>query len=498
MGNEVEALASSIGCAHESLPFTYLGLPVGKRLNSISAWNEVIDCLPIYYLSLLKAPMSIINLLESIRSRFFWGFKDSQNSISWVKWRSILHDLDKGGLGVGSLMAKNLGLLAKWKWRFLCEKNALWRLVIKEFYGDDGGFPSSSNSFGVGGIWCDILKVVSHICTIDNSFNSSFVLKVLNGLDTLFWKDTWAYGDLEALINFISNTSLSSNEPDKWSWTRDTSGNFKVKVLVKSIQEVAMSDSIISNNYRWNSWIPRKVNICVWRASLNRLPTRSNLSHRGITLPFSMCPLCDVDLEIIEHCCINYPRVLMVWRKVWTWWNINLPHVFPSFSVSEIAAGLVRISGCSRINKILHGVLCCTIWAIWKWRNRIVNSDTNLIINLLDEDIFPSIQLDGIYPELVTFVKTIPEPSDDDHKRIRYKQMQEAAMKDVERAFGVLKKKWAILANPARPLKKERIMDMMYTCIILLNMIRKDKGKIDISQLVLGGSTSTGRPRTIR
>ena len=37
--------------------------------------------------------------------------------------------------------------------------------------------------------------------------------------------------------------------------------------------------------------------------------------------------------------------------------------------------------------------------------------------------------VDGIYPELATLVKTIPEPSDDDHKRIRYKQMQESARK---------------------------------------------------------------------
>ncbi|GKE01309.1 RNA-directed DNA polymerase, eukaryota [Tanacetum coccineum] len=56
---------------------------------------------------------------------------------------------------------------------------------------------------------------------------------------------------------------------------------------------------------------------------------------------------------------------------------------------------------------------------------------------------------DGIYPELATLVKTIPEPSDDDYKRIRYKKMQESERKDVKRAFGVLKKNWAILANPA-------------------------------------------------
>ncbi|GJS50017.1 ALP1-like protein isoform X1 [Tanacetum coccineum] len=49
--------------------------------------------------------------------------------------------------------------------------------------------------------------------------------------------------------------------------------------------------------------------------------------------------------------------------------------------------------------------------------------------------------VDGIYPELAPLVKTIPEPSDDDHKRILYKQKQESTMKDVDRAFGILKKK---------------------------------------------------------
>nr|GEX68576.1 hypothetical protein [Tanacetum cinerariifolium]GEX68588.1 hypothetical protein [Tanacetum cinerariifolium]GEX68592.1 hypothetical protein [Tanacetum cinerariifolium] len=67
----------------------------------------------------------------------------------------------------------------------------------------------------------------------------------------------------------------------------------------------------------------------------------------------------------------------------------------------------------------------------------------------------------------------IAEPADDDHKRILYKQKQESARKDVERGFGVLKKKWAILVNPTRALKKEMIINMMYTCIILHNMIRK-------------------------
>ncbi|GKB42906.1 ALP1-like protein [Tanacetum coccineum] len=64
-----------------------------------------------------------------------------------------------------------------------------------------------------------------------------------------------------------------------------------------------------------------------------------------------------------------------------------------------------------------------------------------------------------------------------DVKRIRYKQAHEAARKDVERAFGVLKKKWAIVRTPARSRSLKRITHLMYTCIILHNMIRKEKGK---------------------
>nr|GEY62846.1 protein ALP1-like [Tanacetum cinerariifolium] len=83
--------------------------------------------------------------------------------------------------------------------------------------------------------------------------------------------------------------------------------------------------------------------------------------------------------------------------------------------------------------------------------------------------------VDGIYPKLATLVKTISELADDDHKRILYKLKHKSARKDVERALGVLKKKWAILINHAQAMKKERIMNMMYTCITLHNIIRKFK-----------------------
>ncbi|GKE77562.1 putative nuclease HARBI1 isoform X2, partial [Tanacetum coccineum] len=50
----------------------------------------------------------------------------------------------------------------------------------------------------------------------------------------------------------------------------------------------------------------------------------------------------------------------------------------------------------------------------------------------------------------VVLMKSIAQPGSNDVKRIRYKQAHEATRKDVKRASGVLKKKWAIIRTPAR------------------------------------------------
>ncbi|GKA85697.1 ALP1-like protein isoform X1 [Tanacetum coccineum] len=76
--------------------------------------------------------------------------------------------------------------------------------------------------------------------------------------------------------------------------------------------------------------------------------------------------------------------------------------------------------------------------------SRMLRSLYSLDIPFVVNDItYPCVYylVDGIYPELGTLVKTIPELADDYHKRILYKQKEESERKYVERAFGVLKKK---------------------------------------------------------
>ncbi|XP_042432916.1 uncharacterized protein LOC122019525 [Zingiber officinale] len=76
---------------------------------------------------------------------------------------------------------------------------------------------------------------------------------------------------------------------------------------------------------------------------------------------------------------------------------------------------------------------------------------------------------DEIYPEWATFVKSFPCPQDP--KRKIFKERQEAARKDAERAFGVLQSRWAMIKGLGRFWYKDNLKDIMYTCIILHNMI---------------------------
>ncbi|XP_058211489.1 uncharacterized protein LOC131323659 [Rhododendron vialii] len=81
--------------------------------------------------------------------------------------------------------------------------------------------------------------------------------------------------------------------------------------------------------------------------------------------------------------------------------------------------------------------------------------------------------VDGIYPQWASFVKTIPSPQG--NKKIFFAQQQESTRKDVERAFGVLQARFAIVRGPGQLWDKKTLKDIMLTCIILHNMIIEDE-----------------------
>lgn len=77
--------------------------------------------------------------------------------------------------------------------------------------------------------------------------------------------------------------------------------------------------------------------------------------------------------------------------------------------------------------------------------------------------------VDGIYPDLSRFVKTVDEAIGRRFKR--FAGWQESARKDIERAFGVIQRKFHVLVKPMELWHTRDITSVVYCCIVLHNMM---------------------------
>nr|GFA45407.1 RNA-directed DNA polymerase, eukaryota, reverse transcriptase zinc-binding domain protein [Tanacetum cinerariifolium] len=62
-------------------------LSIGGRFTLL---KSVLGSSPIYTMSLYKVPKSVLNEMESIRRKFFYGSHGAVNKITWVKWSKVL------------------------------------------------------------------------------------------------------------------------------------------------------------------------------------------------------------------------------------------------------------------------------------------------------------------------------------------------------------------------------------------------------------------------
>ena len=83
--------------------------------------------------------------------------------------------------------------------------------------------------------------------------------------------------------------------------------------------------------------------------------------------------------------------------------------------------------------------------------------------------------VDGIYPRLSIFAKTVRQPSNVRDRK--YAKFQEGIRKDVERFFGILKKCFQFLHKAVLKKNFDFVLDLMMCCVILYNMRLHDSLK---------------------
>ncbi|GKF17682.1 RNA-directed DNA polymerase, eukaryota, partial [Tanacetum coccineum] len=118
----------------------------------------------------------------------------------------------------------------------------------------------------------------------------------------------------------MEQVSLSSTG-DRWRFSLSSDGLYSVKLVRNAIDELFLPSSPVQT--RWVKVVPIKVNIFSWRACRDYLPTRSNLSRRGINVVDISCPLCNEGVEEAAHIFLRCPLARGVLLRICRWWNVG-------------------------------------------------------------------------------------------------------------------------------------------------------------------------------
>ncbi|GKA75418.1 RNA-directed DNA polymerase, eukaryota [Tanacetum coccineum] len=307
-------------------------LSIGGRLTLV---KSVLGAAPLYHMSIYKAPKKVLNVLESIRSKFFNGIDPLERKITWIAWDKILVSKKKGGLGVSSLYALNRALLLKWVWRFISNDGSLWSRVISALYGDSLG----SHAVNFPSTWCYIVREMQSL--VSKGFD--FMSRIKKRVD-ISVADKWNASDLKA------------------SFRRDVRNGAELQQWLEMVS-VLDSVSLSSSADRC------KINVFAWRARLDRLPTRCNLLYRGVEIESSLCPVCGLLPEDISHILFKCDLAVSICRRICHWWNINWIEVN---SFVDWTGWFSSIRLPSKIKQMLEGTFYVAWWHLWNFRNQTI------------------------------------------------------------------------------------------------------------------------------
>ncbi|XP_071699416.1 uncharacterized protein [Rutidosis leptorrhynchoides] len=105
---------------------------------------------------------------------------------------------------------------------------------------------------------------------------------------------------------------------------------FHTKMLTEILEEKLHGQYSSTLETDRNKSLPRLLEIFVWRANRRRLPVRVELDNRGIDLYLVRCPMCDEDLESMDHALILCKSVFNIWEKIYRWWGLG------NFSITSV------------------------------------------------------------------------------------------------------------------------------------------------------------------
>ncbi|XP_071728392.1 uncharacterized protein [Rutidosis leptorrhynchoides] len=127
---------------------------------------------------------------------------------------------------------------------------------------------------------------------------------------------------------------------------------------------------IVVNGYLF---LPKKMNIFIWRLIRKGIPTRANLCNLGLVNVSEMCSFGEASEEDIDHVFTSCRFTTPLSRGFLNWWN----------AVSSASF----LAGTAEINMVCLASRYVLLWLIWQWRNKIVHDPGDGRSSILKEDI---------------------------------------------------------------------------------------------------------------
>ncbi|GKF11917.1 RNA-directed DNA polymerase, eukaryota [Tanacetum coccineum] len=171
------------------------------------------------------------------------------------------------------------------------------------------------------------------------------------------------FDEIVALVNDVILAPIS----DRWTWTLESSGDFSVASVRKLIDDKLIP--VVDYKTRWIKYVPIKVNVHAWKVKSDSLPTRFNISRRGIYIDSIMCAICDKGAETSSHLFFSCCMVRQAVRLITRWWDV-LYMEFESYD--GWLAWLVNLRLPYKNKMMLEGVFYVMWWHLWTFRNKTI------------------------------------------------------------------------------------------------------------------------------
>ncbi|GJV74423.1 RNA-directed DNA polymerase, eukaryota, reverse transcriptase zinc-binding domain protein [Tanacetum coccineum] len=120
-----------------------------------------------------------------------------------------------------------------------------------------------------------------------------------------------------------------------------------------------------------------------WKVRFDYLPSRFNLSKRGLDILDICCPTCTHEAETTNHIFFSCTMVREIYLKIAHWWDVRYSN-FSSYEDWYDWLSNLKMHPKRRDN--LEGVCYIMWWLVWKFRNQsLFGTNLPLKANLFDE-----------------------------------------------------------------------------------------------------------------